>query len=112
ASVRIVQNVYTGGAVTNQVSIATLKLEQQDLELKALSNRVAMDVRIAFNELLLNRAKIRVREQSVSVLQEEFKTQQDRFNAGLVGQLNVRRAEVAVANEQTELVDAQTQLQN
>jgi outer membrane protein len=112
ASVRIVQNLYTGGAVTSQVAIARLNSEKQNLELQAVSDRVTMNVRIAFNELLLNRAKIRVHEQSVAVLQEELKTQQDRLGAGMVGQLNVRRAEVAVANEQTELIDAQTQLKN
>src|SRR3977135_1203575 len=54
ASVRVVQNVYTGGAVTSQNAIARLNLEKQELELQAISNRVAMDGRIAFNELLLN----------------------------------------------------------
>ena len=112
ASLRVVENLYTGGAVSSQMAIARLNLEIQELELQAIANRVEMDVRTAFNELLLNRAKIRVREQSVGVLQEEFKTQQERFVAGLVGQLNVRRAEVALANEQPELIDAQTQLQN
>ena len=112
ASVRIVQNLYTGGAVASQVAIARLNLEKENLQLQAVLNRVTMDVRIAFNELLLNRAKIRVHEQSVAVLQEELKTQQDRLSAGMVGQLNVRRAEVALANEQTELIDAQTQLRN
>ena len=112
ASVRVVQNVYTGGAVTSQFAIARLNVEKQELELQAISNRVAMDVRIAFNELLLNRAKIRVREQSVSVLADELKTQRERLGAGLVGQLNVSRAEVALANEQPELIDARTQLKN
>ena len=112
ASVRVVENVYTGGAVSNQVAVARLNLEKQELELQALTNRVSMDVRIAFNELLLNRAKVGVREQSVNVLQEELTTQQERFNAGTVGQLNVRRAEVALASEQPEMIDAHTQLQN
>jgi HAE1 family hydrophobic/amphiphilic exporter-1 len=112
ASVRVVQNVYTGGAVTSQNAIARLNVEKQELELQAISNRVAMDVRIAFNELLLNRAKIRVREQSVSVLEDDLKTQRERLGAGLVGQLNVSRAEVALANERPELIDAQTQLKN
>ncbi len=112
ASVRVVQNVYTGGAVTSQFAIARLTVAKQELELQAISNRVAMDVRIAFNELLLNRAKIRVREQSVGVLADELKTQRERLAAGLVGQLNVSRAEVALANEQPELIDARTQLKN
>jgi len=112
ASLRVVENLYTGGAVSSQVAIARLNLEIQQLELQAIANRVEMDVRIAFNELLLNRARIRVREQSVAVMQEEMKAQQERFSAGTVGQLNVRRAEVALANEQPELIDAQTQLKN
>jgi outer membrane protein TolC len=112
ASVRIVQNLYTGGAVTSQVAIARLNLEKENLELQAVLNRVTMDVRIAFNEVLLNRAKVGVHEQSVAVLQEELKTQQDRLRAGMVGQLNVGRAEVALANERTELIEARTQLKN
>src|SRR5213082_4086460 len=71
-----------------------------------------MDVRIAFNELLLNRAKVRVREDSVRVLDEELKSQQQSFSAGIVGKLNVQRAEVALANEQPELFNAQTQLKD
>ena len=112
ASVRLTQSVYTGGAVSARMAIARLNLEKQELELQTISNRVAMDVRVAFNELLLNRSKIRVREQSVAVFQEELKTQKERFLAGTVGQLNVSRAEVALASEQPELIDAQTQLQN
>ncbi|MDQ6861605.1 MAG: TolC family protein, partial [Verrucomicrobiota bacterium] len=38
--------------------------------------------------------------------------QEERFAAGTVGELNVRRAEVSLGNEQPELYDAQTRLQN
>ena len=112
ASLRVVQNLYTGGAVTSQLSIARLNEEKRVLEYQALVNRVSMDVRLAFYDVLLNRAKIRVREQSVGVFEEELKTQRQRFEAGTVGSLNVSRAEVALANEQPELIDAQTRLQN
>ena len=43
-----------------------------------------MDVRVAFNELLLNRAKVGVRQNSVSVLQEELKSQQQSFTPALL----------------------------
>ena len=112
ATLRIVQNLYTGGAVTSQMAIARLNLEKQELELQTVTDRVAMDVRVAFSDLLLNRAKVRVHEQSLGALEQELKTQQERFGAGLVGQLNVHRAEVAVANEKTEVIDAQTQVSN
>src|SRR5512133_2374702 len=109
---KLEQNLYTGGAVPSQVAIARLNIEKQNYELQEIASRVAMDVRIAFNELLLNRAKVRVREDSVRVLDEELKSQQERLSAGIVGTLNVRRAEVALANERPELFDAQTQLKN
>ena len=112
ASLRIVQNLYTGGAITSQLAIARLNEEKRTLEYQALVNRVSMDVRLAFYDVLLNRAKIRVREQSVRVFEEELKTQRERFETGTVGALNVSRAEVALANEQPELIDAQTRMQN
>jgi outer membrane protein TolC len=112
ASVRLVQSLYTGGAVPSQKAIARLTEEKRTLEYQALVNRVAMDIRVAFYDVLLSRAKVRVREQSVGVLEEELKTQRERFSAGLVGSLNVSRADVALANERPELIDAQTRLDN
>ena len=112
ASVRALQNVYTGGAVSNQVGIAELIVEKQRCELEEVRNKVAMDVRVAFYDVLLNRAKVRVRENSVRVFGEEVKTQEERLRAGIVGTLNVRRAQVALANEQPELANTKTQLTN
>ena len=112
ASVRVLQNVYNGGAVGSQVAIARLSIEKEECEFQEVGSRVTMDVRIAFNELLLNRAKVRVREDSVRVLDEELKSQEERLRAGIVGTLNVQRAQVALANERPELINAQTQLKN
>jgi len=112
AILKLEQNLYTGGAVTSQVAIAQLNIAKANYELQETITRVTMDVRIAFNELLLNRAKVHVREDSVRVLDQELKSQQENFNAGIVGKLNVQRAEVAFANEQPELFNAQTELKN
>src|SRR5436189_623420 len=112
AILKLEQNLYTGGAVTSQVAIAQLNIAKANYELQEIVSRVTMDVRIAFNELLLNRAKVRVREDSVQVLDEELKNQQERFSAGIVSKLNVQRAEVALANERPELFNAQTELKN
>jgi outer membrane protein len=112
AIVKLEQNLYTGGAVSSQVAIAQLNIAKANYDLQETISRAIMDVRIAFNELLLNRAKVRVHEDSVSVLDEELKSQQQNFTAGIVGKLNVQRAEVALANERPELFDAQTELKN
>src|SRR5438128_687625 len=112
AILRLDQNLYTGGAVTSQVASAQLKIDKANYELQEIVSRVTMDVRIAFNELLLNRAKVHVREESVRVLDEELNNQQERLSAGIVSKLNVQRAEVALANERPELFNAQTDLKN
>src|SRR5437879_2065562 len=112
AILRLEQNLYTGGAVTSQVAIAQLNIDKANYELQEIASRVIMDVRIAFNELLLNRAKVHVREDSVRVLDEELKNQQEQLSAGIVSKLNVQRAEVALANERPELFNAQTDLKN
>jgi len=111
-SLRVVQGVYTAGAVAGNLAIARLIEEKRGLELAAIVDRVVMDLRVAYYELLLNRARIGVRQQSVRVMQDELKSQQERLAAGTVGELNVRRAEVSLANEQPELFDAQAKLQN
>src|SRR6188472_1029228 len=54
AILRLEQNIYTGGAVASQVAIAQLNIDKANYELLEVVTRVTMDVRIAFNELLLN----------------------------------------------------------
>src|SRR5436853_4409395 len=112
AIVKLEQNLYTGGAVSSQVAIAQLNIAKANYDLQETISRVIMDVRIAFNELLLNRAKLRVHEDSVRVFEQELKGEQENFNAGIAGKLNVQRAEVALANERSEFFSAQTDLKN
>jgi len=112
ATLRLEQNLYTGGQVTSQRAIAQLNIDKANYDLQEIISRVTMDVRVAFDELLLNRAKVRVREDSVKVLDEELKNQQEQLSAGIVSKLNVERSEVALANERPELFNAQTDLKN
>ena len=112
AIIKLEQNIYTGGAVGSQVAIAQLNIAKANYDLQETISRVTMDVRIAFHELLLNRAKVRVHEDSVGVFEQELKGEQENFNAGIVGKLNVQRAEIALANERPELFNAQTDLKN
>src|SRR5258708_29154905 len=112
AIVKLEQNLYTGGAVSSQVAIAQLNIAKATYDRQETISRVTLDVRIEFNELLLNRAKVRVHEDSVRVFEQELKGEQENFNAGIVGKLNVQRPEVALANERPEFFNAQTDLKN
>ncbi|MEO5718778.1 MAG: TolC family protein [Chthoniobacterales bacterium] len=112
ANIRVVEPLYTGGATTGKIAIARLNFQKAEAQLEAVTARVTMEVRLAFYELLLNRARIQVREESVEVLKQELKSQRERLSAGTVGQLNVGRAEVSLANEEPELIQAKTDLRN
>ncbi len=112
ASIRVIQNLYTGGATSARDAIARLTIVKEQDEFQAVTDRVIMDVRLAYYELLLHREEILVRQEAVAVLRQELKSQRERLSAGTVGPLDTSRAEVAVANEEPELVQAQTDLQN
>jgi outer membrane protein TolC len=112
ANIRVIESLYTGGATSSRIAIAQLNFVKAEAQLAAVVDRVTMEVRLAFYELLLNRERIQVRNESVAVLEQELKTQRERFSAGTVGALNVSRAEVSLANEQPELIQARTDLQN
>src|SRR2546430_10907712 len=65
ASLRVLENLYTGGAVPSPGGNPPPNNQKQDYELQANSHPVALDVKVAFNELLLHPAKNRRRPESV-----------------------------------------------
>src|SRR5262249_61758231 len=105
-------SLYPGGGLQSQVGKEQINIARENYDLQETISRVSMDVRSAINELLLKRAKVRVHNDSVEVFEQELKSEQENFNAGIVGKLNVQRAEVALANERPELFNAQTDLRN
>jgi len=112
ATVQAVHSLYSGGSVRSKIAIAKITTEKSRQEFQAVVNRVVMDVRNAYYDVLYCRANVEVRRQSVEVLREEHKVEKARFDAGTVGELNVRRAEVAVANEEPALLEAENDLSN
>src|SRR5438045_7216721 len=97
ATLKLEQNLHTGGQITSQRAIAQLNIQKQNAEIQDTTSHVVMDVRLAFNDLLLSRAKVRVRQDSVRVLDEDLTSQQHSFNAGIVGKINVTHAEMKLA---------------
>ena len=85
ANIRVIESLYSGGATGSRIAIARLNVTKAEAELAAVVDRVTMEVRLAFYELLLNQDRIHVREESVAVLEQELKTQQERFSTGTVG---------------------------
>ncbi len=109
-NVRLFQNIYSGQGVRNRVAISKLVEQVRLLEYQAAVDRVVMEVRLVFDEILAARTAVEVRRQAVELLREEVKNQKARLDAGTVGELNVVRAEVSLANEFPALEEAENRL--
>jgi outer membrane protein len=70
-----------------------------------IDNVIAL-VRQQFYQVILNKSLIVVQEESVGLLENQLKDQQNRFEAGTVPRFNVLQAEVALANQQPALITA------
>ena len=64
-------------------------------------------VKTQFYQVVVNRELIKVQEQSVNLLEQQLKDQQNRFEAGTVPRFNVLQAEVALYNQIPQLITAQ-----
>ena len=110
ADIRLSQNVFSSYAVRNRIKASHLSEQIALLNYQAALNTAAGGVREAFYTTLAAEASIAVRQQAIDLLAAQLKDQQDRLAAGSVGQVNVNRAQVALANEQPPLLDARTNI--
>lgn len=104
-SIRATQ-LLIGGGVRPAVRSAELVKEAAVLELQAQINFSLFDVRTRFYDVLLNREKVKVQEQNVSLLEQQLRDVSNRYEAGTVSAFEKLRAEVALANGQVPLITA------
>ncbi len=108
---RVSQNVFSSGQVRNRIAAAKLLADAENNNYLAQVDASVLATRLAFYQTLYAEASIDIRQQAVDLLAAQLKNQTDRFAAGSVGQLNVNRAQVSLANEQPALLDAQSSVQ-
>jgi outer membrane protein TolC len=100
------QQVLYSGSVGPAIRIARFAQDSSIYSLRDVIDTVIDNVRKQFYDVLLNRELITVQEESVTLLQNQLKDQQNRFEAGTVPRFNVLQAEVALANAQPNLIRA------
>ena len=106
AGVQIVQSIYEGGKLLAAVRAAKVTKEQALAQYQTTMADALLSTREAYYDVLLAAQQITVHEASVNLLQKELEDQQHRLNAGTVPKFNVLRAEVSVANERPNLIQA------
>ena len=101
------QLIYDGGAVISGIRSAIATENSAFFSLRATIDSTLAQVKTNFFQVVLNRALIVAQEQSVALLQQQLKDQQNRYEAGTVPRFNVLQAEVALANAKPPLIQAQ-----
>ncbi len=106
AGVQIVQTIYEGGKLVAALRAAGATKQQALAQFQTVVADTLLDTRIAYYDVLLAAQEITVHEASVNLLQKELEDQQHRYDAGTVPKFNLLRADVAVANERPNLIQA------
>jgi outer membrane protein len=106
AGVQLVQSIYEGGRMVAAFRAADATKQQALAQFQTVVADTLLDTRIAYYDVLLAAQEITVHEASVNLLQRELEDQQHRYDAGTVPKFNLLRAEVAVANERPNLIQA------
>ena len=105
-ALQVRQILYSGGKVTAALRIAEVTQDTSHQMLRETVDKVIATVRTQFYTALLNRELITVAEESIMLLSDQLKDQQNRFDAGTVPRFNVLQAEVALANARPNLIRA------
>jgi len=101
---QLVQSVYDGGRMQSSLRSARLIKEQAILDYQTVVADALLAVRVAYDDTLLATNEIIVREASVALLTKQLDDTRRRFEAGVVPQFNVLRAEVELANARPPLI--------
>ena len=109
-AIQINQNIWSGWKNQADFSAARLANDSAFYSLRQTIDKVVADTKKLFYDVIFNRALIRVREESVAVLQSQLQDQQSRFEAGTVPRFNVLQAEVALANAIPPVIQARNAL--
>ena len=103
-TLQVQQTIYSGGKVRAALKIADLTEDASHQLLRETVATVIAKVRTQFYTALLNRELITVAGESIVLLADQLKDQQNRFDAGTVPRFNVLQAEVELANARPDLI--------
>jgi outer membrane protein len=107
SGVELSQDLFTGGQSWNTYKRQKLVFDSSTVALEATQQRVGNQAKRAFFDALLAQRKVRVQKQLVALREETLSSERNKLAVGSVSQFNVLRAEVALANSKTPLIQAE-----
>lgn len=100
------QLLYDGGGAIAGIRSAQFIEDSAYFALRQTIDQTIANVKLAFYQVILNRALVVAQQQSVNLLQEQLTDQENRYEAGTVPRFNVLQAQVALANAKPPLISA------
>ena len=95
------------GTTFNQIRGTFFQRDSAYFAFRNILDQLIATVKTQFYQVVVNRELIDVQQQSVNLLEQQLKDQQNRFEAGTVPRFNVLQAEVALYNQIPQLITAQ-----
>ena len=110
--VSIQQNLFNGFRTRNSVRQSESQIFQSREQLRLIEQNVLANGAAAYMNVLRDTAILNLRRNNITVLQQQLRQTQDRFQVGEVTRTDVAQSEAALAQGQSDALVAQTQLQN
>ena len=111
-SVALTQTLYNGGRVGNGVRQAETTVLQSRETLRQSEQDILVGAATAYMNVLRDTALLELQNNNVSVLEQQLKQTQDRFQVGEVTRTDVAQSQAALARGQADAFQARSDLQN
>lgn len=105
-AIQVSQPLYAGGRIAASLRSAKWTREAALASYQALVEETLLNLRIAYEDVLLASEQIKTQEASVRLLEQELADVRRRFDAGTVPRFNVLRAEVELGSAKPRLFRA------
>jgi outer membrane protein TolC len=105
-AIQVSQPLYAGGRISASLRSAKWTREAALASYQALVEETLLNLRIAYDDILLAAEQIKTQEASVHLLEQELADARRRFEAGTVPRFNVLRAEVELGSAKPRLFRA------
>lgn len=104
------QNLFRGEAIIGISSSTLFKAAQQE-NLRATTQEIVTETRLAYHNVLIAEEQHRLQQASINRLEENLEENRGRLRAGLVEQYDVLRLEVQLANQRPELLETEVAIE-
>jgi outer membrane protein len=104
-------NLFSGFQTINNIRFQQANYKAVEYDVAASKNNIALNVANAYMQVLLNTEIVLAREEQAVTTREQLRRQEKMYELGGVNRLKFLQVKAQLANEESQLVTAQTQLE-